>query len=697
MRDTSGHDRAWRGRGGLSAAVALLLGPALAGAQDTRPAWGGPRLLLTRELVAQVRAKAQRHEWARRLLEERLAEAARRCARPVDPPATGGGWHHNYVCPKDAGFLEFREDSPHRHWCPRCRKEYEGADLDETWVNYVHLNYARAAEACGLAYQLADRPEAADWARRVLLWYADRYDSYPVHGKWAGRGKVTAQSLDESMWLIPLVAAYDAIADTLEHEQRERIVRRLFLPAGEHIEKYIGGIHNIECWQAAARLMAALAAIQTDVDGARAARLRDKAVASLRANIEKGITSDGMWFEGSIGYHYFTLMALTPALIVARHNGIDLGDTWRLRRMYIVLTQLELPGGELPGLNDGAPGQAVQSLAPYLEAASYVFGDEELERLLARIYDRSKTRRTHVNALVYGPPELPEGGGASSESCLLDGIGLVVLRDGGNTVIIKAGSHHGGHDHADRLNLVFADAQRLWFADLGTPGYGHPLYRNWYRHTASHCTVTVDGRPQKLNVPGRIVQFDNAPAFKMAVVACDDAYPGVSMRRTAALAGGAVMDVFELESDTEHEYAFTLHGPPGELRLDTPPERTGPEALEYGPVRIPLVSAAARFVRGQWRAGSAPGDALGFCVTATLPMDVFSGPVPGYPGHPDRQALVVRARGRGVRFAGCYAPGTNEPPLVQTAEGGVSFAVRGRAYTVRDENGRVRVQSRGDR
>lgn len=657
---------------------------------------------MTPALVDRVKDKIERQPWARQIWTELQAEADTWLARPIDPPTTGGGWYHNYVCPKDAGFLTYDADSPHRHWCPRCKAYYEGEKLDANWVNQRHMEHALAAEHCGLAWQITGRPEYAAWTARLLRWYADRYESFPVHGQWAGRGKVTGQSLDEAMWLVRMTNAFDLVSAELSDADRRAIIDKLLLPAARHIETFAFGVHNIECWHAASRLMVGITADD--------AALRDRAIESLRKNIAEGITSDGFWFEGSIGYHQFTMMALTPALLVARHNDIDLGPPEKLLGMYNVLAKLALPGGELPGLNDGSPGGNLGSMGYFLESGCYLFDENpELVRQLGMLYTKGLRERaggkltSELPALLYGPAVFPTIDTLDLESYALPGIGLAVLRQGGNTAILKAGSICGGHDHADRGNLIFADAHRTWFADLGTPGYGHPLHVPWYKHTASHCTVLVDGRPQKISVPGRIVQFDDGPAYKLATVGCDRAYEGVMLMRTVVLVDGIVLDRFQVRSKAEHAYTFMLHGP-GSVTLQ-PPAISAPAdtpSLDFKPIELQAAAAAQPSVSAQWHTEAS--DYLYASLHATRPVGVYTGMVPGYPGEADVTALALTTRGNTVTFAAAYAPShagpIQRPPEVIAIENtrveyrGATIDGQARRYTIEWTGDQARLISR---
>ena len=639
----------------------------------TRPAWSGPHLLVTPELVASAKAKAASQEWAGLVLARVLTDADGWSGKPIGPPTTGGGWYHNYVCPVDASMLTYDERQPHEHLCPKCGKHYRGEKLDESWVNTTHMNYAAAAEGCALSWQITGRQQYAEWAAGVLLWYARHYEQYPAHGQWAGRGRVTGQSLDEAMWLIPMASAFDMVCSTMRPEEAAEVIDKLFLPAARHIAQFGDGVHNIQCWQASARLAAGLLADDL--------AMVEAAAATLRKSIEQGIREDGFWFEASVAYHHFTLMALAPAMLMARHNRLDLGPSQKLREMYAVAGKIVMPDGGLPALNDGWHGYSMASMAYHLEIASYLFNDPAFSAQLA---GARRTPRpdlpghlvTQRASLLYGPAVLPASRPASGGSYRMTGAGLAVLRHEGYTAIVKAGTNSGGHDHPDRGQLILGDDLRTWFDDLGTPGYGHPMYGAWYRHTASHCTILVDGQPQKTNVVGKIPQFVDRPNYKLATVTAEGVYPGVTLTRSLAIMDGRVFEVFSAASDAEHEYTFVLHAP-GELSLDLPQPTpaTQPAAhVKLGPATLPVLAARAPLVTGAWsiaasasRPSEAPAAALhapppvleagrlAFAIAALGNMRVASGPVPGFPAGEPRAALALSVRGREATFAATYA------------------------------------------
>jgi hypothetical protein len=641
--------------------MGVLLGIASTGCMTS--ASTTPDLLVTDQTLTAMEAKVRDHDWARSIRDSIVRQSTEWLEREIDPPVGGGGWYHNYVCPVDAGFLDYEKSRPDQHWCPRCETFYEGDKLDAAWVNNTHMQFSNAVHGLGLAYHLTGDQRFADFCSSTLSWYAARYSAYPVHGEWAGQGKVTGQSLDEAMWLINMIAGYELIAETIPVETRQRIAKDLFHAAGKHIEGQSSqAIHNIQCWLATARMMAGLVC--------RDDTMRDRAVRDLRSNIAEGITDEGFWYEGSPSYHMFTLMALNPALLVARHNGIRLGDPDKLQAMYTALSKLVLPDYKVASINDCTPNLPLAGMTFALEAGCYLFENTDLVDQLAAIYAETKAHRDDPSplrqryALVYGPAVLPESPRFEPGSYALRDIGLAVLRHDGNTAIIKAGYPSTSHDHADRLNLILADPNRNWLIDLGTSGYGHPLYLEWYRHTAGHCTVMVDGKMQETGIQGRITQFVDTPDHAMTTVRCDDAYPGVLMSRTIAMTRGLVIDRFILRSDAPHTYTFTLHAP-GSLSV-TPIDSVNddnssePSPLQHGPFTLQGVAGNVKQCRAIWIVNESPGTAmegdpsLTALLAANTSVQIHHGSAAGIPGQVDHEVITLTARDNEVTFAAVY-------------------------------------------
>ncbi len=258
------------------------------------------------------------------------------------------------------------------------------------------------------------------------------------------------------------------------------------------------------------------------------------------------MTDDGLWYEGSLGYHRYTMEALWPLAEAARLQGINLYSD-RYRTMFEAPLALALPDGESPGFNDNSGGN-IRAAAPLYELAYARWRRPEFGRLAA------ESDRNNVQALLYGAEELPNGRVIPETSVLMKDAGFAILRATGNAVAVRFGKHGGWHGHMDKLNIVTYAGGKLFGLDPGSIHYGVPLHREWYRRTIAHNTVTVDGKDQAA-VDGELDAWSDGHLSAHASAA----YPGVELHRTLDFDSSTLRDRFECSSDKEHDYDFAFH------------------------------------------------------------------------------------------------------------------------------------------
>lgn len=538
--------------------VALLFAISPAAAAPTQP---HPFLLADKGEIAAAKDKAARRPWARAALNRVMAAADAALARPAAVPGKVGQWAHWYSCPVHGQRLQTVSATQHR--CPVDGHVFTGDPYDAVVIGIEHGRLAGAVRDLGLAWQFTGDRKYARHAAAILLAYAEHYPSYPRHnirGEDAtGGGKVLAQTLDEAVWLIPLTQGYDLVWDTLSPEERERIEKNVLLPAAEVIRGHKMGVHNIQCWKnSAVGLVGFVTGAEELVREAV-----DDPERGFKRQIESGVTADGLWYEGSMGYHQYTMQALWPLAEAARHAGMDLYSD-RYRTMFLAPLRLALPDGNPPGFNDSFGGN-VKSLANLYEIASVRWKSPEFGGLVA--FASADGARSSLQALLYGAEELPAGRAAiPEESVLMREAGFAVLRarrgSGVDALAVRFGRHGGGHGHPDKPGIVLYGAGELLALDPGSIAYGVPLHREWYRTTVAHNTVSVDRQLQS-NADGTLESWESTNDKSSLTATADRAYPGVRMRRSLSLVareGGSVAgDVFEVSSDTEHTYDWVLH------------------------------------------------------------------------------------------------------------------------------------------
>lgn len=496
-----------------------------------------PRLMLGKSDLAELTAKLKGTDRGRETLATLTGIADAALAHPVDFPDPKG----------PQGQVISRGDEVARR----------------------HDKLAREAGTLGIAYAVTGEKKYADRAAQILTGYAKLYDQYEEH-KGVNRGdtgKVMAQRLSESMWLIPLIEAYDYIYDSgaLSDEDRKNIADNLIRPAiafiwrkdpaeqaAERDKKEPGWrtadpgrgdgkiVPNWLNYYNAATIMAGAALGDQD--------MLDLAVANFRRQIAQGIGSDGMWGEGSISYQMFSLGALVPGLEVAARQGYDLWsfDDARLKMLFDSPLRYAYPDGTAPGINDSGRASLSDWTAMIYDYGYLRYQDPAYATLI-----NPAPRQLHQSEGLYYPTliydRLPEVAKNAQGSTVFENLGYAVLRNDNIYALMDYGPHGGGHGHFDKLNLLVYGAGANGSGDElgGEPKfhkYEEALHSQWTRPTVAHNTMTVDGASQ-LECTGRLLVFEDTPDLKI-MRAEAEAYPGGLLDRTVVVTPDAVIDLF---------------------------------------------------------------------------------------------------------------------------------------------------------
>src|SRR5215469_4440350 len=341
------------------ALASLLLLPAIVLAQPQQLPQH-PRLLFKAAGSARFKQRIEVAPWSdqwarlRRSADQTLNEK-------INLPPRGSNWYHYYVCPTHGARLSTGKRIGEWQWehvCPVDKEVLHGdpsrpeRDFDGAVISGTHSHYAEAVRNDGLLYQATGQPQYAARARDILLAYADRYLSYPlhdIHGQAKiGGGRVGPQTLDEAVWLIPMAQGADLIWDALSAADRQTLAEKLFLPAARDvILPHRMGVHNIQNWKNSAVGLTGLLLGNDELIHAAI----DDPTRGYRTQMAKGVQEDGVWFEGAWGYHFYTLNAVWPLVEAARNCGIDLYAE-PLKKMFEAPIRLAMPNLMLPAFND---------------------------------------------------------------------------------------------------------------------------------------------------------------------------------------------------------------------------------------------------------------------------------------------------------------------------------------------------------
>ena len=284
-----------------------------------------------------------------------------------------------------------------------------------------------------------------------------------------------------------MVWAYALLEGSLSQSVREKLARKLFRPAAEHLHRVRWPeIHNVTNWNNAA--LATLAVVLKDDD---LLKLALGGSLGLRAQLQQGVSEDGIWWEGSLSYHYYMLNAVVWTMRILRATDRPFDDGGILKRMFLTPILISLPDLKLPSLNDcwhfigllDKVGHGIPEAEGFYETAFAWFRDPAFAWVLQQNYRLRP--RTCFEALLEGVEEVPPGEPPESKSLHLADLGCAVLRSSTQErqsyLFLKAGPGGGEHGHLDQLRIQFFAGGASIIPDLGTPGYGIGLNQSWYR------------------------------------------------------------------------------------------------------------------------------------------------------------------------------------------------------------------------
>jgi len=637
-----------------------------------------PCVFYTPDSVRQMKERITQFGWAGAQF-DRHRKNAETWLTPRPMPVIGpGGWSHDYVCPKDGARLKWREDRPTQHLCSACNKEWSDAKRDAFWRCVLHGRFASGLRDLGLCWQVLGDQRFADAGKRLLLWYADNYAKYPEGRGPAGRGRVMSQSLSECSWLIRMVEGADLLFPALSPPERRRVEEGLFQPGVEQIRRFRFGIHNIQCWH-----NACMATVGYFLGDPRLVEHANDGKLGFRAQVEKGILDDGMWFERSLGYHNYTLSALIAHCEAARNNGTDLYRLGRIQAMFTVPLRMAQPNLVPPSLNDQGYKRGRIGTLP-LELAWAWYDDQTAAGALRHLY-ASGAKRRGLHLLKHGKTLPDNVNFPVPQSVSMPGAGLAILRLGGKDglcAMLEYGEHGGGHGHPDRLQLILYGLGQTLCPDLETTGYGVPLHSRWYKTSPAHNTVTIGSRNQS-KASGRLLGFETGGGWAAAAAETPQAYKGWVLRRSLFLTGNYLIDCFEVTGSSEDVLDWFLRAPGGlalSLPEDTIEEEPPNKTYAY------LTELEGGKTGDQWSATWTLRDPVPGTLTMTMAAvpgtEVVRCRAPGLTGQPPWHTLRVRRRTAATRFVAVYqvekagmerAPVLCSPDAVQI--GGAAIAL----------------------
>lgn len=566
------------------------------------------------------------------IVEQARKECKLLCDSFRDQPEWISGWGHQFACPECAAHLTFdfsmNFNPPNTFICPNCGKEATGQVFDEAWVYYYRLLVSEKLESVAVCALLGDA-EALSFLERYFDFYAEHYEGFPIHGQ--GNGKVMPQVLDECVWCILLLRAYYPCRSLFTAEKKQYWYEKLFLPVAKLVNApdIQTSVHNHVLWhKSAAGSVAVCFEDEAFLDEILHGRL------GIRELVEKGFTADGLWHEGSPLYHYYALEAFAGfcQFFAEQHADDPLIKT--LEFTHLSALKLSPDQWSIPSINDGWYPLPLSRFADQFHRAAMASGSDALMTQLERVRQRSPEAIAVPGSLLID--RVPAGVEIWKHT------NLAIFRQP-VFAILKSGVLVRSHKHRDNLSVIlppFSD-------DLGTPGYGHPMYKGWYQLAACHNTIAVDGDQPPFVIPTHVEECGEGVR---AVV--DGNWEGVvSAQRTVTPGEDTLYDRTEVVCDGERTIDWLFHAA-GDVHFSAEPG----EAAELGAYPGYEYMTDARAIDCDELKVSFTLNGKTLTLKAdTQNMQVFAAKSPGNPANVLCTAIILRTRADRAVFDVCYS------------------------------------------
>lgn len=489
-------------------------------------------------------------------------------------------WSHYFSCPVCGAKLIFNYYDNEHFECKNCGAIQSGEPYLGAWWESVLDITTTSAKLLAIGYVGTGREDMLSLAKEILLGYADNYKNYEVHGgiPYNNPGRFASQVLSDAHPIYELSLAYSLVKEYLCQEEREHIENDLFRPAAEHQIKYLTPqIHNHEVI-----ICTSIAAIGMAIGDETLVKFARDEKYGLKYQIDNAYLEDNFWFECSTGYHLYSLrwFIIFEMLTKNTEYGLFKVEHYRekLYRALLFPKNLYIGDGGTVKFNDG--GGSLRGHGGMYEYPYALFGTDELRDMITESYVDSD-RRFSVDALLWGVDELPLDAEPLKKQNYISTVGthLALLHGTEDRYFaFKALPYGGEHDHYDRLSISFDAFGAALSPDMGTSsGYGSPLHYGYFKNTASHNTVVIDGENMapcdtkvneyRVNAPDDIyLDAETLPPEEYKMLDSftikqwsDEAYAGVRMRRVISWHDKYFVDVFSVKSENELKKEYTLH------------------------------------------------------------------------------------------------------------------------------------------
>lgn len=441
-------------------------------------------------------------------------------------------------------------------------------DAGGGYTHELHKKNYQLLLNSAICFQITQDVKYVDLSKRILTTYANKYKSWPEHPKRKENhpsGRIFWQNLNDCVWLVHAIQAYDLIVSELSVQERALIEKNLFIPMGEYLmishKTVFDKIHNHGTWSIAAVGITGLVLNKPEwVNKALYGSALDKRTGFLK-QLDELFSPDGYYAEGP----YYQRYALLPFVLFAKalHNYKPELHIFEYRNRLLAkaietVFQTSYTDGLLFPLNDAIKDKSIKSNELVL-SNNIAYSDIDTNpSLLGIAKKQNKVIISDAGLKVARDIFLGKSKEFDYKTMLIqdgkDGKkgGIGIIRSGDEAtqqaLVLKNTTHGMGHGHFDRLNFllydngfeVFPDYGAARFLNIESKSGGHYLKENntWAKQTIAHNTIVINETSQfngKVDLaehfaPTHIRLYDH-DTLKYVVASDSNSYPQAQISR----------------------------------------------------------------------------------------------------------------------------------------------------------------------
>lgn len=432
------------------------------------------------------------------------------------------GWIHDYYCDRDGSELIFDLNNNKYFECPICNFKYTDEKRKKAWITKYRYKIFKLLEDYSKKYLENKNEEILTYIEEALNYYSLNYDKFKIHNKdgeifdainTSNRcGRITAQGLNEAMISIQVVNCINNISSYLDYETKKNVFNLLFFQIYELLKPQINKIHNICCYE-----MCAIAMMGIISNNKEMLEFAFNSPYSFYNQLDKGITKDYFWFEGSFHYHFFVLKPILELLKLAKTYDFDISEKYYniCKMMLIQGFKCSFDDCSLPSPNDGWPNRHLSDYIDVYNLGNELFNDE-FSNIKKFINDKTNTMGTNH---------------------FIDS-GFSILKNEHWNIFVKYKDNNINHAHPDKLNIEIKNGNDFLTHDLSTSGYGSDISKNFYKKSYSHNTIVIDGNNQNLECETII----DSSSENMIDIRTKNVYDNVNISRKIQLLSNEIVD-----------------------------------------------------------------------------------------------------------------------------------------------------------